>query len=153
MQKTLKSLVLRFLLLVHKDLFLSIIWMRNRDQVAEWWAGSRVLGPIKLSSTMSDFSISTPCVGSGQVGSQIHPVVHLSVYAVLRFLPPFLPSSSPPSLSVPLRATWRHPPSPIPDPVPDLMELSFSERVGLGSRGALSPYLGWGGAGRAPAES
>ena len=60
LQKTLKSLVLLFLLMVHKNLFLSIIWMRNRDQVAEWWAGSRVLGPIKLSSTMSDFSISSP---------------------------------------------------------------------------------------------
>lgn len=153
MQKTLKSLVLLFLLLVHKDLFLSIIWMRHRDQVAGWWAGSRVWGPIKLSSTMSGFSISAPCVGSGQVGSQTHLVVHLSINAVLRFLPPFPPSSSLPSLSVPLRATWRHPSSPIPDPVPDLMGLRFSERVELGSRGALSPCLGWGGAGRALAES
>ena len=120
--------------------------------MAEWWASSGVMGPIKLSGTMSDLSIciSAPCVGSGQVGSQILLVLHLPLPAVLRFLPP---PSSPPSLCPPLRATWRHPPLPVPDPVPDLLELRFSGRVGLGSRGALSPYLGWGGAGRAPAES
>ena len=77
--------------------------MRSRDQVAEWWASSGVMGPIKLSGTMSDLSIciSAPCVGSGQVGSQILLVLHLPLPAVLRFLPPpssLLPPPRPPSV-------------------------------------------------------
>lgn len=58
--------------------------------MAEWWASSGVMGPIKLSGTLSELSIciSAPCVGSGQVGSQTLLVLHLPVPAVLRFLPP-----------------------------------------------------------------